>query len=78
MIVDTPGFGANNINEENKYKFIFQLFLEANLLPLRHIEDMVKVFRDDLKFINVFVILFKETDMRLDKVRVVDKLHNRR
>ena len=29
---------------------------------------MVKVFRDDLKFINVFVILFKETDMRLDKV----------
>ena len=34
----------------------------------RHVEDMVKVFRDDLKFINVFVILFKETDMRLDKV----------
>ena len=37
-------------------------------LVLRHVEDMVKVFRDDLKFINVFVILFKETDMRLDKV----------
>ena len=37
-------------------------------LFLRHVEDMVKVFRDDLKFINVFVILFKETDMRLDKV----------
>ena len=29
---------------------------------------MVKVFKDDLKYINVFVILFKETDMRLDKV----------
>jgi len=49
-IVDTPGFGADDILEEN-----------------RHVEDMVKVFRDDLKFINVFVILFKETDMRLDK-----------
>jgi len=49
-IVDTPGFGANNIHEENK-----------------HVEDMVKVFKDDLMFINVFVIMFKETDMRLGK-----------
>ena len=67
-IVDTPGFGADDILEENRLNFIFQLLLKMIPLVLRHVEDMVKVFRDDLKFINVFVILFKETDMRLDKV----------
>ena len=29
---------------------------------------MVRKFKDDLKYINVFVILFKETDKRLDTV----------
>ena len=67
--MDTPGFGADDILEENRLNFIFQLLLKMIPLVLRHVEDMVKVFRDDLKFINVFVILFKETDMRLDKVR---------
>ena len=32
---------------------------------------MVKTFKDELNYINIFVILFKETDMRLDKVRLL-------
>jgi GTP-binding protein EngB required for normal cell division len=32
----------------------------------RHVDEMVRLFKDDLKYIHLFVIMFKQTDKRLD------------